>query len=347
MRVRWNGTFYASWTELKGQTDESFTAFLEEWFDEKPWVIGHTSGSTGTPKEVRLLKEDMKASARLTNDFLGIGPHSVLLLCLSASYIAGKMMIVRALEAGAELIVGEVSSRPLKNIPGGGRPIDLAAMVPMQVEESFKHSEDRAILAGIRQILIGGAPVSPALEQKIQNLTVVCYATYGMTETVSHVALRRLGEQSCYFALGEVSFSSDDRGCLIVEAPHLQARRFVTNDLVERIDERHFKWLGRYDYAINSGGMKFLPEQIEHKIGSCISCRYFITALPDERLGERIVLVIEGDYPGKESSAAILDRLKPYLTPYEMPKTVFYCPEFRETASGKVIRDLTGLTLVS
>lgn len=347
MRVRWNGTLYDSWTELRGQTDDSFTAFLEEWFDEKPWIIGHTSGSTGTPKEIRLLKEDMKASARLTNDFLGIGPESVLLLCLSASYIAGKMMIVRALEAGAELIAGEVSSRPLKNIRGGDRPIDLTAMVPMQVEETLKCPEEMAAFLSIRKVLIGGAPLAPGLEEYLGRLAVCCYATYGMTETVSHIALRKLGSGGLYHALGQVTFSADSRGCLVIHAPHLRQGKFVTNDLVELLCDTAFRWCGRWDHVINSGGIKHSPEIIEHKISELIPGRFFIAGQPDERLGERIVLVIEGNYPGKESSAAVLDRLKSYLTPYEMPKAVFYCPVFRETASGKVIRDLTGLTPVS
>lgn len=337
MRIHVNGQVYGSWLDMKGRIQHELLSFLKEWFDDKNYVIGHTSGSTGLPKEIRLYKEDMKSSARITNAFLGIGHGSVLLLSLSMSYIAGKMMVVRALEADADLFVGEVSSRPLRGIK---ERIDLAALVPMQVEESFKYSEDQAVLAGIRQILIGGAPVSPALERKIQKLQAVCYATYGMTETVSHVALRRLGEQTCYFALGEVSFTSDDRGCLIIEAPHLQARRFVTNDLVERIDERHFKWLGRYDYAINSGGIKFLPEQIEHKIASCISCRYFITALPDERLGECIALVLEGNRRSESYETELLGNLRRVLTPYEMPKKILYLSSFHETLSGKVVREI-------
>ncbi len=312
--------------------------FLKEWFNDKDYIYGHTSGSTGTPKEIRLNKADMRASARVTNDFLGIREDSVLLLCLSVSYIAGKMMVVRALEAGAELLVCRVSSRPLKEWPGDSR-IDLAAMVPMQAEESLGHPEEKTKLCNIRQLLIGGAPVSSVLEKQLQTVPVRCYATYGMTETVSHVALRKLGEAGVYFALGGVTFSLDNRGCLVVHVPYLQARKFVTNDLAEVIDSRHFRWLGRYDYVINSGGIKFSPEVIESKISACISCRYFITSLPDERLGQRIVLVIEGEKK-EEEEKLLLEAMRKVLTPYEFTREIIYLFHFYETASGKIVRKL-------
>lgn len=337
MKIHWQGKRYASPEEMKQEVRHELLIFLEEWFDDRPYVSGHTSGSTGAPKEIRLNKADMRASARLTNAFLGICSSSVLLLCLSTSYIAGKMMVVRALEADADLVAGEVTSRPLKNLEG---VFDLAAMVPMQVEESLKYPEDRERVAGIRQILIGGAPVLPELERKLSRLPAVCYATYGMTETVSHVALRELGKQEEYFALGKVTFAADERGCLVISAPHLQAGKFVTNDLVDLTDDRHFRWLGRYDHAINSGGMKFLPERIENRIAACFSRRFFITALPDERLGQRMVLVLEGEPAGEEAEARLKQALGKILASYELPKEILYRRRFEETASGKVIRRL-------
>ena len=326
--------------DLQDVPEGEVLSFLGEWFDEKDYVCGHTSGSTGTPKEIRLDKADMRASARITNEFLGIGKDSVLLLCLSVSYIAGKMLVVRALEAGATLVVCDVSSRPLERLAYTGQ-MDLAAMVPMQVEESLKHPEDEAKLCAIRQLLIGGAPVSAVLEKRLQSLPVSCYATYGMTETVSHVALRRLNVSEVYSALGEVSFSLDNRNCLVVHAPHLQAREFVTNDLAELVDSRHFKWVGRYDHVINSGGIKFSPEVLESKIGACIPSRYFITSLPDERLGQRIVLVVEGERR-EEQEKRWLASLREVLTTYELPREIVYLSRFEETASGKVIRRLGG-----
>ena len=321
--------------------------FLYEWFDERPYVTGHTSGSTGTPKEIRLHKADMRASARITNHFFGIGKGSVLLLCLSVSYIAGKMMVVRALEAGADLWEIGVSSHPFREEADvcknqiTGRKIDLAAMVPLQVEETLKVEGERAGLMNVRQLIIGGAPVSPRLEQQLQSFPLHCFATYGMTETVSHVALRRLNGSPEYVAVGEVEFAVDERGCLIIYTPHLKTKKFITNDLVKLTDKRRFQWLGRYDYVINSGGIKFSPEVIEKKIASLFSCRFFITSQPDERLGERIVLVVESPESGTEQAELLREKLRRLLSPYEMPKEIFYLPHFYETSSGKVIRKVS------
>lgn len=325
---------------LRGIADRGLLIFLEEWFNDKPYVIGHTSGSTGEPKEIRLNKADMQASARITNTFFDIGPDSVLLLCLSVSYIAGKMMVVRALEAGAELWTTTASSRPLERMANSGKRVNLAAMVPMQVVESFKYPEDQAALTRIHHLLIGGAPVSPRLERQLLDIPTLCYATYGMTETVSHVALRKLNDTPGYFALGDISFSADERGCLVICAPHLTDKQFITNDVVHLADIRHFEWLGRYDHVINSGGIKFFPEVIENKISALLSCRFFVTSKPDERLGQRIVLVVEGDI--HQGIDDLLRKLRRHLSAYEMPREILCCPSFRETSSGKVIREFSG-----
>lgn len=326
--------------DLNGLPEGEVLDFLKEWFGEKDYVVGHTSGSTGQPKEIKLSKADMRASARITNEYLGIGGSSVLLLCLSVSYIAGKMMVVRALEAGAELMVQEVSSHPLSNF-FSRKQIDLAAMVPMQAEESLKEIRERENFRNIRQLLIGGAPVPSRLESQLREMPGQYYATYGMTETVSHVALRKLSVSEPYFALGEVSFSVDARGCLVIHAPHLQAKEFITNDLVDWIDSRHFQWLGRYDHVINSGGLKFLPEVLEAKIRACMARRFFITSLPDERLGQRIVLVLEGERLAPEEENQLMESVRQILTRYELPREICYLPHFSETFSGKVIRKLS------
>lgn len=329
-------------SDLSGIPEGELLEFLKEWFDDKPYVIGHTSGSTGRPKEIHLSKVDMRASARITNAFLGIHEQSVLLLCLSLSYIAGKMMVVRALEAGARLIPGQVSSRPFRDMvadgPEGGVVIDLAAVVPMQLEESLKYPQEKAVFSGIRQVLVGGAPVSPALEEKLADLPVLCYATYGMTETVSHIALRKLNTDTPYFALGKVSFTVDERGCLVIHAPHLQGQTFVTNDLVEWVDCQHFRWQGRWDNVVNSGGVKLFPETIESKLANVITRRYFMTSLPDKLLGQRLVLVLEGEPLTATEMDHLNRKLSQLLSPYEMPKEILYLPRFQETTSGKVIR---------
>lgn len=338
MKIRINGKIYSPQALPGGETAAELRLFLQEWFSPETYVVGHTSGSTGKPKEIRLSKADMRASARLTNDFLGIGPQSVLLLCLSVSYIAGKMMVVRALEAGAELWVTEVCSHPLRR-EGLPERIDLAAMVPLQVEQTLSVREEAEQLQKVCRLLIGGAPVSSLLEGQLQEIPTDCYVTYGMTETVSHVALRKTGQEE-YEALGEVRFSSDERGCLVIYAPHLQEKVFVTNDLVCLKDATHFKWLGRWDNVINSGGIKYFPEVLEKKISSCIRGRFFITSQPDPLLGQQIVLVVEGKEPGKSELEDLYAQLRIRLEPFEMPRAVYCCAQFRETSSGKVIRRL-------
>lgn len=342
MAVRLNGIPYdpllGDSCDATEEWEKEILFFLRDWYRDADFMVGHTSGSTGVPKEIRLLKTDMLASAAITNDFLGITQESNLLLCLSPSYIAGKMMIVRAILAGANLVTVKPSSSPLKEV---NERVDLAAMVPMQVQESLKHPGTMARLSRIRRLIIGGAPVSPLLETALKDLPVVCYATYGMTETVSHVALRELkGDPDSYFALGNVWFETDKRGCLVIHAPHLKQEQFITNDMVELSDLHHFKWVGRYDNVINSGGVKLSPEQIERKLTDVIRHRYFITSLPDERLGEKVVLVIEGNAWHKNALQRLREAMNCLLCPFEVPKQILFHPFFRETKSGKVIRKI-------
>lgn len=332
-----NGVFIDLPASLEKVEDRELRAFLKEWYNELSYVVGHTSGSTGVPKEIHLHKSDMKASAAMTNAFFNIGPASDLLLCLSVGYIAGKMMVIRALEAGANLVVRRVSASPLAEEEVKA---DLAAMVPMQVSETLKNPLSTQRLKQISCLLIGGAPLSCELEERLKSFPVRCYQTYGMTETVSHVALRALNEGKEYFALGKIRFSVDERQCLVVEAPHLQARKFVTNDVVKLRDDQHFEWLGRYDNVVNSGGIKLFPESIEARLSNWITGRFFITFLPDERLGQRLVLVIEGEKWEQAEIGKLQRKMKELLEHYAVPKEIRFISHFQETSSGKVIRRL-------
>lgn len=319
---------------MNGEVRTDVVQFLQEWYNAEDYVEGHTSGSTGKPKEIRLSKSDMRASARLTNEYLGIDAQAVLLLCLSPAYIAGKMMIVRALEAGASLVVVPPSSHPLRGLD---REISLAAMVPMQVAETLHDVESERQMLRIHHLLVGGAPVSRELESRLMTMPMHTYITYGMTETVSHVALRRVGE-GCYTALGDVTFTVDDRSCLVIDAPQLSIGRLVTNDVVSLNNSRQFVWQGRYDNVIMSGGLKFCAEQLEQKISSLISARYYITSAVDERLGQRIVLVIEGEACDDDAMKLLYQALSNCLSRYEMPREIRFVSQFEETSSGKVKR---------
>ena len=340
INIKLNGIQHKNLETIKNSVDPDIASFLQEWYDPKDYVIGHTSGSTGTPKEIRLLKKDMLASAHLTNEFFNIRSSSNLLLCLSPDYIAGKMMIVRTILSGANLITVKPSSSPLQNIT---EDIDFAALVPMQVVTSLSSPETARKLAHIKQIIIGGAAVSPMLEQQLQQIPTACYGTYGMTETVSHIALRQIngGKKSpCYFALGNVTFEKDKRECLIIHAPHLQQQTFVTNDIVQLADSTHFEWLGRHDNVINSGGIKLFPEKIESRIASLIPQRFFITSEQDSRLGEKAVLVIESASRSATECQKLFSQLRLYLPPYEIPKDIYFQEHFNETYSGKIVRKI-------
>lgn len=318
--------------------EKELSDFLQEWFNEHDFVSGHTSGSTGKPKEIRLSKTDMLASARLTNDFFNLNRESKLLLCLSPNYIAGKMMIVRALLAGASLIAQRPDNHPFRQLQ---TTIDLAAVVPMQLEETLK--SETASLSLIKNLLIGGAPVSPSLEEKLQRLETICLATYGMTETVSHIALKELngaGEKDVYFALGQVHFETDNRNCLIIQAPHLQQQQFITNDIVHLTDSRHFEWKGRYDNVINSGGVKISPEILEQQLSAFIPGRFFITSQPDERLSEKIILVIEGEPYSIKRLEILKGKMLQALSRFEIPKDIRFVKKFGQTYSGKIIRKI-------
>ncbi len=337
MEIKLNHHLCRTRDEVLAVATPAVADFLDEWYSSSDFVCGHTSGSTGTPKSVKLLKQDMEVSARLTNNFFSIDYRSILLLCLSPDYIAGKMMLVRALLSGADLLVVPPSSQPLATID---EPIDFAAMVPAQVIETLASVEQTARLARVKTLIIGGASLAFDTEAQLKELPVISYVTYGMTETVSHVALRRLGDPAGgYRAMNGITFSTDDRECLVIHAPHFSTQKFITNDIVRLDNPSTFRWIGRYDNVINTGGVKVFPEQVEQKIASLLNPRrFFITALPDTKWGECVTLVIEGESLTEKDEVALLATIRKQVTRYEYPRRILYLLHFKETSSGKVIR---------
>lgn len=308
--------------------------FVEEWSDGRDYVVAHTSGSTGTPKEIRLKKSDMTVSAEMTNRFFGVTPESRLMLCLSPDYIAGKMMIVRALTAKARLLVETPSNRPLSGYGGGA--IDLMAVVPSQ---ALWLAERPELLRHVKALIVGGGEVSLSLRRKLAATGVRAYATYGMTETCSHVALSRIADaEEPFFALSPTTFSTDGRGCLVIDAPQFSFRRLVTNDVAELLSPVSFRWKGRYDNVINTGGVKVFPEEVERKLQGAVEGRFYIGSVPSEKWGQEVALHLERGPMDEAEKAALLARLRPLLPAYEMPKTVLCDPAFEMTASGKIKR---------
>ncbi len=307
--------------------------FLLDWCNDAPEIAVKTSGSTGKPKQIRLKKQYMVNSALATGEFFGLRPGDRTLHCLPTDFIAGKMMLVRATVLGLELDYVEPSSNPLELV---SKTYDFCAMVPIQVGNSLKK------LNQVKTLIIGGAPVSNTLKAKFQNIDCQIFETYGMTETITHIAIKKINnvkstKVDTYFeTLPQVDITKDKRNCLVIGAPHLSDSTIVTNDVVQLISENEFQWLGRYDNIINSGGVKLYPEQIESKLEKIIPNRFFVTGLPDEDLGKRLVLLIEGKVYKKE----LLNEMQKSkeLQKFEIPKEIFSVSEFTETTSGKIDR---------
>ncbi len=297
--------------------------FLLDWFDGKDYIEMQTSGSTGTPKFIKVDKQSMVNSAIATGNFFDLKPGDRALQCLPVKYVAGKMMLIRSIILGLDLDYVEPSSRPIENID---QKYDFAAMVPLQAKNSLKD------LKKIKKLIIGGSLISPSLEKELMNLSTEVYETYGMTETVTHIAAKRVGE-TAFTVLPDVTISYDDRNCLVIHAPKIIKNEIViTNDLVELVNENQFVFLGRIDNIINSGGVKIIPELVEHKLSGLINKRYFIASKEDAELGEKVVLVVEGD--DFEIDKSIFEK----LDKYEYPREIIFVKKFKETENGKVLR---------
>ena len=310
--------------------------FLEKWFDSSEYIIVKTSGSTGKPKSLKLKKEHMLNSAIATGKYFNLKEKTTALLCLSTDFIAGKMMLVRAMVLGWHLDIVEPSSNPLNKTD---KFYDFTAMVPLQLFNSLKK------IKKIKTLIVGGGVVTNNLQSKILDLPTRIFATYGMTETITHIAIKPLNksagltsENDFYQTLPYVNISSDERNCLVIDAPKISEERFITNDIVELIPDDKFKWLGRYDNIINSGGVKLIPEQIEGKLSQIISQRFFVIGIPDEVLGEKLILIIEGCVQNNLKSQ--ISNLKS-IDKFDVPKEIYFIDNFVETETKKIQRDKT------
>ena len=319
------------------------THFMQEWLNGANTFKQKTSGSTGIPKVITLAREQMKASAKATMKTLGLKPGNKALLCINPDFIGGKMMMVRALEGKFDLSIIPPTSDPSVHLPGHDA-FDFAALVPLQVKSLLETEKGRKQLNAIKKIIIGGAAIDQSMEEKLQNITSEVYNTYGMTETVSHIALKKLNgtERSSYFKLLDgIQIKTDARGCLMIKGVVTRDQWLTTNDLVKVIDQQHFDWLGRDDLVINSGGIKVLVEPLEKEIqkilGDSFTQNFIIIGIPDTTYGEKIVMVIEGkSTPTREEW---MQKLKAGSLPkYHLPKEVIYLERFPLTDSGKINR---------
>ncbi len=312
-------------------------SFLNDWCRDFPHIMAYTSGSTGKPKAILLPKKAMLYSAFQTISFFNLIPGTSALINLSADYIAGKMMWIRALSGGWHIDVVSPDHQSIQNILKD-KHYDFGAMVPLQVQKNL------AFISHFKTLIIGGAAVSHHLQTQLKSLPVHIFATYGMTETITHIAVQPLSHDAVadfklpadtYRVFDGIHISCDERQCLVIEAPNLHSNVIITNDIVELLDNQHFRWLGRFDNVINSGGIKYFPEQLEAKIKPFIEQDFFLGGLPHQTLGEEIVLVVEG----KIDSINLKEKLATQLSKYELPKKIISLPVFMRTDSGKIKRN--------
>ena len=312
----------------------SLDEFLAEWNNDSDYVHVQTSGSTGAPKPMLVEKRRMLNSARITCDFLGLREGDTALLCMSLDYIAGKMMVVRALERKLKLVTVAPSGHPLADLSPQLSALSFAAMVPMQVYNALQVPAECERLKQIRHLIIGGGAIDDALAATLKSFPHHVWSTYGMTETLSHIALRKLNgpDASDYYTpFPSVKVSLNDESCLVINAPEVCSERLVTNDIAE-LSEGRFRILGRKDNVICSGGIKIQTEQVERQLRSHLSQPFLITKRPDEKFGEVVVLLTEGPV---DEACAVCERILPK---YFQPKAYLHVDKIPLTETGKPAR---------
>ncbi|MCM1312289.1 MAG: AMP-binding protein [Bacteroides sp.] len=339
--------------------------FLDEWYSESPYIRVHTSGSTGKPKELHVEKARMMESAKMTCEFLGLQQGDCALLCMPLDYIAGKMMVVRSIIAGMNLISVKPAMQPLKYFCGtaddnrydiwqfaSGKqsenisiPIGLkfAAMVPSQARATLDSPEETAIFRGINNIIIGGGSIDTKLEAQLRDMPNAIWSTYGMTETLSHIAMRRVSGKTAsqwYTPMKGISLSLAADGALVIDAPRLCPSPLTTNDIAEFNASGQFRILGRKDNVINSGGVKIQIEEVERKLSDALpndmAEHFAITSCPDERFGEAVVILTD-----RAEIVPALPEAISQLPPYWRPKRIQVVAQLPKTGSGKPDRAAT------
>lgn len=307
--------------------------FIDLWLGDSPIIPMFSSGSTGDPKTIEFSRVAVEASARASIDFFGLQEGDRVLLCLPIRYVAARLMVVRALVGGLDLCVVPPSGNPLAHV---GTDLAFAAMVPLQVMDVLAQTPQQFNL--VDKLIVGGSAVTPQLKRQLQNVTTQVWETYGMTETLTHVAVRQINgnnQTECFGALPGVSFSVDTNGCLVIDVPRITPLPMVTRDMVRLIDSSHFELLGRYDNVINSGGIKLQPEVIEARLRPFIPGLFVVMGMPDARLGEKVVLVAERS---PEPLDLRMIMVTSGLGKYEKPKEIIFVEKIPVGENGKILR---------
>lgn len=309
--------------------------FIMDWMDKEDHINVKTSGSTGDPKIIQISKQAMVNSAIRTGDFFDVQIGDTALHCLPADFIAGKMMLVRAMILGLSLDLVQPTAQPMKDVYSS---YDFVAMTPMQAHHSLGR------LHQIKTLIIGGAPIYPELNEKLVSFHDNCYETYGMTETITHIAASKLSvPKKPFHALDGIHLEVDREGCLVVDAPDITDQLIHTNDLVEMHDEKTFTYLGRRDNVINSGGVKISPEVVEQKLAHHIRFPFFLFGIADEVLGQKLIMVVEGNDDQSEEVEKQMAACET-LDKFEVPKALYFVSGILRN-NGKYLRAKTVGTL--
>jgi o-succinylbenzoate---CoA ligase len=319
---------------------QSVVNFVEEWESYLPVLRISTSGSTGEPKTFEFKRKQVEASARYTGRFFDFKKGDSILLSLSPNFVAGKLMLVRALLHKMKIVVAPLNANPLQEIEKFPTSIKLAAFVPYQVNEILRKEQSKIIYQTIENVIIGGAEIPRELEMKICSLTNKNYATFAMTETLTHFAMRRIdGRTDFYTCLPGIKINRDKQGCLVVEPNEILTTRLTTNDMIELVDDTKFSWVGRIDNVINSGAVKIFPETNEKLIQHLFKdVRFYLGSKKNAALGEEVVLMIEDVLWTEKRREDILIEIEKLLPKYHHPKSILFFDKFEETKNGKIIR---------
>ena len=318
--------------------------FIQSWLRGEKFFAINTSGSTGKPKTITITRHAMEQSAFMTARALQLAEGDSAFACINTRYIGGKMMLVRALTLDMRLAIVSPSSHPLVNLHPS-TSIDFIALVPVQLETMVGHPGAVAMLNKAKAIIVGGAPVGETLKRKLQVIEAPVYATYGMTETVSHIALKKLNgtDKNQYFKVfSEVTTGQDKRGCLTIRSMLTSGKKIITNDRVKIINDHEFEWLGRIDNVVNTGGIKVQLEELESKIEDILTKLgrnepLMIAVKDDLRLGQKLILLLEGRGQKEDELKTLLKK----QLAYKAPREIKWVPEFSRTRTGKINRHQT------
>lgn len=320
--------------------EERTLLFCQEWLNGKDQFEQKTSGSTGKPKAIHINRKMMTVSASQTVKALKLKSNDVALVCVDPAYIAGKMMLVRAFEHDMQIIIVEPSANPVEKVD---KQFHFIAMVPLQLQNVLNNTDTLDKLNGCKAVLVGGAPVSAHLSSQLAILEIPVFGTYGMTETVSHIALKRLSAppEKFYTVIGDSKLRVNKNDQLVIKGSITNNKDVVTNDRVQLLTPTTFIWLGRTDNVINSGGVKIQIEEVEASISLLfermeINNRFFLDAVKDEALGQKLILLVEGHEHDVPSN--LMEKLKLELEKFECPRDIILVPEFDETSTGKIDR---------